>query len=71
MSTSNGNLGPDTGDYEELRLSVTTAYNSERAPSVLQEQLNSRVQHPVARVSIGFNNVTTVRNYFLFLFLYY
>jgi predicted transcriptional regulator len=33
--------------------------------------LNSRVQHPVARVLTGFINVTTVRNYFLFLFLYY
>jgi hypothetical protein len=30
--------------------------------------LNSRVQHPVARVSIGFINVTTVRNYFLLLY---
>jgi hypothetical protein len=25
--------------------------------------LNSRVQHPVARVLIGFINVTTVRNF--------
>jgi hypothetical protein len=32
--------------------------------SFCQNYSNSRVQHPVARVSIGFINVTTVRNYF-------
>jgi hypothetical protein len=32
----------------------------------LLSDLNSGVQHPVARVSIRFINVTTVRNYFYF-----
>jgi hypothetical protein len=34
--------------------------------SDLNFSVNSGVQHPVARVSIRFINVTTVRNYFLF-----
>jgi hypothetical protein len=41
---------------------------TDKANSNLSEYLNSRVQYPVARVSIGFINVTTVRNYFLLLY---
>jgi hypothetical protein len=47
---------------------VTFTTRSATCPPVYINDLNSRVQHPVPRVSIGFINVTTVRNYFLLLY---
>jgi hypothetical protein len=58
------------GKHQQHDSSPSARDNLQLVTTFMKElkDVNSRVQHPVARVSIGFINVTTVRNYFHLLY---
>jgi hypothetical protein len=57
-----------------LKLGIVSVYLHDLYGASMNElhyYVNSGVQHPVARVSIRFINVTTVRNYFYFFYFFF